>query len=106
MSDEQDLQAAEERARDHAAAQVQMASLYRLMCQSAAFQDLERELKSKLADLKDKWLHADEAEGQRIRIRGQVYNEIFDLIKGKVLQGDMAARTLDKLNEQRHPYQI
>lgn len=107
MADEQDLQAAEERAREHCAAQVQLSALYRIMCQSAAFQDLERELKSKLVDLKNKWLTADDTEGQKIKIRGQVYNEIFDLIKSKILQGDMAARSLDKLNaEAKHPYQL
>lgn len=107
MSEEQDIAAREERAREHAGAQVQLAALYRIMCQSAAFQDLDRELKAKMADLKNKWLTADDAEGQRIKIRAQVYNEIFDLIKSKILQGDMASRTIDKLNEEKqHPYQI
>lgn len=79
-------------------AKSQVASAYRTMCQTAGFQDLRRELELRMADLKNKWLTADDTEGAKIKIRGQVYNEVFDLIKSKILSGDMAARQVDELN--------
>lgn len=77
-------------------ARVQLAGLYREMCQTAGFKDLKKELEGKIADLKGKWLTADDIEAAKIKIRAQVYNEVFDLIKSKILIGDMAARTLQQ----------
>ena len=72
---------------------------------STAFQDLNRELKNKMDDLKNKWLTAEDAEAAKIKIRGQVYNEVLDLIKSKILQGDLASKTLSQLNAPVHPYE-
>lgn len=105
MSEERTIDEIEQRQREHAAAQAQMGAFYRVMCQTPAFQDLERELKKKMSDLKEKWLTADETESQRIKIRAQVYNEVFDIIKSKILQGDSASKTLSQLNAPVHPYE-
>lgn len=95
-----EIEQKEQAAKEALSGKIQMASLYRVMCQTAAFQDLKRELEGRLADLKNKWMTADDAEGMKIKLRAQVYNEFFDLIKGKILAGDMAAKTLDQLREQ------
>lgn len=78
-----------------------IASAYRQMCETAGFKDLRRELDSRIADLKNKWLTAEDAEAAKIKARAQVYNEVFDLIKSKILQGDMAAKTADQLLAQK-----
>ena len=92
-------QQAIERQKEALAGQAQLASLYRVMCQTAGFQDLKKELENRIADLKNKWLTADDAEAQKIKIRGQVYNEVFDIIKSKILKGDMAGKSLDQIRE-------
>ena len=95
--DEKDLQAQEERQLEALGSKAQLASLYRVMCSTPGFQDLKRELESRIADLKNKWLTADDAEGAKIKLRGQIYNEVFDIIKGKILAGDMAGKTMDEI---------
>lgn len=89
----------EQQAQDALAAKIQLGAMYRVMCQSGAFADLKRELDAKVTDLRNRWLTADEAEGAKIKLRAQVYNEVFDLIKSKILAGDMAARTLKNLKD-------
>jgi hypothetical protein len=81
-------------------AKIHMAASYRAMCQTAGFADLKKELEARIADLRNKWLSADDEESRKIKLRGQVYNEILDLVKSKILAGDMAAKTVDELREQ------
>lgn len=99
--DEKDIALQEERQVEALAGKAQLASLYRVMCSTAGFQDLKKELEGRIADLKNKWLTADEAEGAKIKIRGQVYNEVFDIIKSKILAGDMAGKTIDEIKARR-----
>lgn len=101
MSDEQDLQLQEERQLEALAGRAQLASLYRVMCGTAGFQDLKKELENRIADLKNKWMTADDAEASKIKIRALVYNEVFDIIKGKILAGDMAGKTMDEIKARR-----
>lgn len=86
-----------EKMRAQLGVRAQIAGFYREMAQTPGFQDLRRELEGRITDLKNKWLAADDVEAARIKIRAQVYNEVFDLIKGKILQGDIAARQLREL---------
>lgn len=95
-----EIEQREEAAREALGGKVQLGSLYRVMCGTAGFQDLKRELESRINDLKNKWMTADDAESAKIKLRAQVYNEVFDIIKGKILAGDMANKTLDQLREQ------
>lgn len=101
MAEKTEQELAEERQVEALSAKVQIASAYRQMYQSAGFQDLKKELEGRIADLKNKWLTADEAEGAKIRLRGQIYNEIFELVKSKILTGDMAGKTIDQLRDNR-----
>ena len=84
----------EDQERSHLEARTQLAGIYRELAQSAGFRDLRKELETRVADLKSRWMVADDQEAQKIRLRAQVYSEIFDLVKSKIIQGDMAIRTL------------
>lgn len=99
--DDQELDAQEQRQIEALGATSQLASLYRVMAQTAGFQDLKKELDSRIGDLKNKWLTAEGHEADKIKIRAQVFNEVFDIIKSKIMAGDMAARTIDKIKEER-----
>ena len=84
----------------HLRARVQMAGLYREMCQTQGFADLKRELEARIVDLRNKWLVVTGDEAEKIRLRGQIYNEVFELVKSKILTGDMAAREINRLQEE------
>jgi hypothetical protein len=99
--DDQDLNAREERQIEALGATAQMAGLYRAMYQTAGFQDLKKELDNRIGDLKNKWLTAEGPDADKIKIRAQVFNEVFDIIKSRIMAGDMAARTIDKIKEER-----
>lgn len=97
---EQELQEIDRQIESHQG-KAQIASAYRTMCQTAGFQDLKRELEGRIADQKNKWMTAEGDEEKRCKIRAQIYNEVFELIKTKILTGDMAARTVDQLLAQK-----
>lgn len=99
MAEKTEQELAEERQVEALAGKSQLASLYRVMCQTAGFQDLKKELEGRITDLKNRWLTADDAEGAKIKLRAQVFNEVFDIIKSKILAGDMAAKTIDQIKE-------
>lgn len=101
MSEDQEIQAQEDRAMEGAAARVQLAAMYRLMCSGGGFQDLKKELETKINDLKNKWLTADDVEGAKIKIRAQIYNEVFDIIKQKILAGDNASKIIEQIKARR-----
>ena len=83
----------------HQQAKIELAAAYREMAQTAGFKDLQRELANRIADLKNKWMDADEVEAAKIKIRAKVYNEVLDIVKSKILQGDLARKTIEEAEQ-------
>lgn len=86
---------------NHLQAKAQLAGCYREMCQSPAFIDLRKYIEAKMVDAKNEWFRASPEESEKIKIRAQVFNEIFDLIKSRVMAGDHASQMLNKINEEK-----
>jgi len=61
---------------------------------------LKRELENKISDAKHQWLNAKSAlEAEEIRIKTKPYQEVYDLISHKILQGRAAQESLRKIEE-------
>jgi hypothetical protein len=73
---------------------VQEASLLRDWCRHEGFKIWKSDLESKIEDLKNEWFKADDEQGKKIKLRAQVYNEVLDSIKKKIIEGDNAALML------------
>lgn len=75
---------------------VNESALMREWCSHSGFKLFKREMDAKLLDLKHKWMEADEAEASKIKIRAQVYNEVFSVMKEIILRGDSASVILNR----------
>jgi hypothetical protein len=76
--------------------EVQEAAIIRDFCKHSGFAVLRKELDSKINDLKNSWLTAaDPATADKYRVRAQVYNEVLDCLKAKIIKGDMASKALE-----------
>lgn len=84
----------EEITKAHLNHKVQEASLLRDWCRHEGFKIWKKDLEDKIEDLKNEWLKADDEVGKKIKLRAQVYNEVLDSIKKKILEGDNAALML------------
>lgn len=70
---------------------VQEAALLREWCQHEGYKIWRKELDAKMDDLKNEWFKSDDENGKRIKLRAQVYGEVLDLIKKKLIEGENAA---------------
>jgi hypothetical protein len=73
---------------------VNQAAVLKEFCQHPGFIIWKNELDKKMQDLKNEWLRVDASQGERIKIRAQVYNEMLDVIKSKILEGHNASISL------------
>ena len=79
---------------------VQQGVILEDFCRHAGFQILKRELERKIQDSKNEWLKAKSSqEAEEIRIKTKPYQEVYDLLTHKILQGRVAQQALEKLNE-------
>lgn len=69
-------------------------------CQHPGYKIWKRELDAKINDLKNEWLKADDETGKKIKLRAQVYMEVLDVIKKKILEGEHALTMLQNLGSE------
>lgn len=80
------------------------AAQYRDLCQQPAFKDLLSEIEDRITDKHHRWLSAKTKEdAEEIRIKTKSFQDLLDLIKKKILQGDHAKQTLRRMSDQSTP---
>ena len=78
-------------------AKSQEAGIIREFCQHPGFQIWRKELEAKMSDLKGKWFTSNEQDGEKLKLRAQVYSEMLDILKAKMLVGDAASKRLREI---------
>jgi hypothetical protein len=81
------------------AGEIQEGAIVRDFCKHSGFAIFKKELDAKINDLKNSWLSADADQADKFRIRAQVYNEVLDILKAKIIRGDTAARAMQIAKE-------
>lgn len=64
------------------------------------FKILKEAIEAKITDAKHDWLKADKEKAEEIRLKTRAYQDVYDLITGKILQGEVAKQTLKNIAEE------
>jgi len=69
--------------------------------QSLGFKILKAKIEEKITDARHSWLKVkDRDEAEAIRLRASAYQEVYDIITGKILEGEAAKQILKNKQEE------